>query len=78
LVSGSNAIDISDLQQEKQQLVMTSTLAGMKILFNPLDENADDSICRIFESFSNETNFSDWHFSMNDLLMISIEDGIHR
>jgi hypothetical protein len=57
---------------------MTSTLAGITILFNSHDENIDDSIPRNFESFSNTTKFIDLQLSMNDLLMISNENGIHR
>jgi hypothetical protein len=48
------------------------------MLFNPLHANADDSIRRIFESLSIATNFSDWHLSVNDTLMISTEKGTHR
>jgi hypothetical protein len=57
---------------------MKLTLAGIKMLFNPLPENADRSIRRIFESFSNTRNFVDFELFMNDSLIISNENGIHR
>jgi hypothetical protein len=76
--SFSNVIDSSDLHQEKHRSLITSTLAGMKILFNPQTENASGSIRHIFESFSNTTNLIDLRFFVNDLLMISTENGIHR
>jgi hypothetical protein len=74
----SNLIDSSNLHSEKQKSLMTSTLAGMKMLFSPLRENAFASIWRIFELFSNTANFIDLQLAMNDLLMISNENGIHR
>jgi hypothetical protein len=57
---------------------MTSTLAGMKMLFKPLRENPHDSKRQILESFSNTINFIDSQCCMNKLPTISNEKGIHR
>jgi hypothetical protein len=54
---------------------MTSILAGIKMLFNPLHQNGDDSICGIIESYSNATNFSERQLFMNDLAVIQTETG---
>jgi hypothetical protein len=57
--SFSNVIDSSDLQLEKQESLMTLTLAGMKRLFNSLPENADAPIRGQCDSFSNVIDSSD-------------------
>jgi hypothetical protein len=55
---------------------MTSTLAGMKRLFNPLPENAFASIRCNFDSFSNAIDSSDLQSEKHSSLMTSIFAGI--
>jgi hypothetical protein len=49
------------LQLEKHLSLMTSTLAGIKRLFNPLQENAYALMCGHCYSFSNVIDLSDLH-----------------
>jgi hypothetical protein len=57
---------------------MTSTLAGMKRLFNPLPENAYASICGHCDSFSNVIDSSDLQPEKHLSLMTSTLAGMKR
>jgi hypothetical protein len=55
----SNVTDSSDLHLEKHSSSMISTLAGIKILFNPLSENARVPIRCNLDPVSNVIDSSD-------------------
>jgi hypothetical protein len=72
----SNPTDSSELQLEKLYSLMTSTLAGIKMLFNSLDENAYAPIRCNFASLSNVIDSSDLHSEKQESLFPSTLAGL--